>query len=94
MSDDELTTSPAEDATNNTEQNETAVPDKPEVAQETEPEETLDAQEATAPAEDGSETATDDDLEPEDESEAATGDAPETEVESTPATDNTPGSED
>lgn len=93
MSDDELTTSPAEDATNNTEQNETAVPDKPEVAQETEPEETLDAQEATAPAEDGSETATDDDLEPEDENEAAASDASETEVECTPAMGDVPETE-
>ena len=93
MSDDELTTSPAEDATNDTEQNETAVPDKPEVAQETEPEETLDAQEATAPAEDGSETATDDDLEPEDENEAAASDASETEVECTPAMGDVPETE-
>lgn len=93
MSDDELTTSPAEDATKNTEQNETAVPDKPEVAQETEPEETLDAQEATAPAEDGSETATDDELEDEDENEAAASDASETEVECTPAMGDVPETE-
>ena len=93
MSDDELTTSPAEDATNNTEQNETAVPDKPEVAQETEPEETVGAQEETAPAEDGSETATDDDLEPEDENEAAASDASETEVECTPAMGDVPETE-